>query len=339
MFDDRCLVVAEIAQAHDGSLGTAHAYVDAAARAGAGAVKFQTHIAEAESTPDEPWRVHFSTQDESRFDYWKRMEFSESHWTDLASHAREAGLAFVSSPFSPEAVELLDRVGVDAYKVASGEVTNLPLLAKMAETGRPVILSSGMSSWEEMDRAVETISERGVELAVLQCTSEYPCPPEMVGLNVITELRSRYGTPVGLSDHSGTIFAGLAAAQIGIEVLEVHLTMSRELFGPDVPASITTSELKQMIEGIRFIERANANPVDKERIAAGMESLRSTFTKSVVAAREISPGTVLEVGDMALKKPGTGLPPERLADLVGMVVIRGIAKDQQVSLDLLEPAK
>ena len=165
--DNPCLVIGEIAQTHDGSLGTAHAYIDAIANAGADAVKFQTHIAAAESTPGEPWRVKFSRQDATRFDYWKRMEFTEAQWHGLAEHAAERGLIFLSSAFSFEAVDLLERVGVPAWKVGAGETSNLPLLEKMARTGKPVILSSGMSDWAELDAAVNCVREHGAPVAVL----------------------------------------------------------------------------------------------------------------------------------------------------------------------------
>ncbi len=269
MFTEGCLIVAEVGQAHEGSLGMARSYIDAAAGAGADAVKFQTHLADAESTPKEPWRIRFSTQDETRYDYWKRMEFTEPQWNELRTHAHEKSLRFISSPFSVEAVDLLARIDVDVYKVASGELTNVPLLEAIASQSKPTILSSGMSPWEEIDRAFEILTGSGAPVAVLQCTSEYPCPPELVGLNVIEELRSRYSAPVGLSDHSGTIFPGLAAATLGIQVLEIHVTMSRQMFGPDVPASVTIDEFETLVEGIRFIERAMANPVDKSEMAAG----------------------------------------------------------------------
>ena len=239
-----CSIIAEVAQTHDGSLGTAHAYIDAAARAGASAIKFQTHIADAESSPDEPWRIKFSRQDATRFDYWKRMEFTAEQWNGLAAHAREKNLLFLSSAFSVEAVELLKRVGVAAWKVGAGEVTNLPMIERMAQTGKPILLSSGLSTWSDLDQAAEVARRYGSELAIFQCTTAYPCPPEKVGLNVLSELRSRYRCPVGLSDHSGTIYAGLAAAALGASFIEVHITFSRECFGPDVPASVTVDELK-----------------------------------------------------------------------------------------------
>lgn len=325
--DGRCLVIGEVAQAHDGSLGMAHAFIDAIADAGADAVKFQTHIAAAESTAAEPWRVAFSRQDATRWDYWKRMEFPESAWHGLKRHATERGLLFLSSPFSFEAVELLERVGVGAWKIASGEVGNLPLLDSLGGNV-PVLLSSGMSSLDELDAAVGTIRRRDLPYAVLQTTTAYPCPAEQVGLNVLELLRERYRCPVGLSDHSGTIFPGLAATALGAEVLELHVTLSRQMFGPDVKASVTTTEFKQLIDGVRFIETMRRNPVDKDLMAGAMTPLRRAFTKSVVATRPLMAGTVLAAGDLGLKKPGTGIPAARLPELVGRTLRRDLAADE-----------
>ncbi len=329
-YKDRCLVIGEIAQTHDGSLGTAHAYIDAVANAGADAIKFQTHIAAAESTPGEPWRVKFSPQDATRYDYWRRMEFTEEQWAGLAAHAHDRGIAFLSSPFSFAAVDLLDRIGVPAWKVGAGETTNLPMLEKMAKTRKGIILSSGMTTWEELDSAVQCVQTHGAPVAILQCTSAYPCPPEKLGLNVIGELRERYACPVGLSDHSGTIYAGLAAATLGADILELHVTFSRECFGPDVIASVTTAELRQLVEGIRFIERARANPVDKQAMAAELAPLRKTFTKSIVAARNLDEGKALTADDLALKKPGTGIPAARFNEIVGRRLCVAVQADQMI---------
>ena len=324
-----CLIIAEVAQAHDGSLGTAHAYIDAVARTGAHAIKFQTHIAAAESTPDEPWRVKFSPQDATRYEYWKRMEFTEDQWKGLADHARSKELIFLSSPFSIEAVELLERVGVPAWKVGAGEVTNLPMLERMAITGKPVLLSSGMSSWADLDAAVSILRRRGSPVAIFQCTTQYPCPPQAVGLNVISQIRERYGCPVGLSDHSGGIYAGLAAVSLGARLLEVHVTFSRECFGPDVPASLTTSDLRQLVEGVSFIETALANPVNKDAAAAGLTELKTMFGKSLVAARDLEPGVPLQEADFVAKKPGTGISVSRQAEYVGRPLRRAVAANHR----------
>jgi len=322
-----CYIVAEVAQAHDGSLGTAHAYIDAIARAGADAVKFQTHLAAAESTPGEPFRVKFSPQDATRYEYWKRLEFTESQWRALADHARQRGLEFLSTPFSGFAVELLQRIGMPAWKVGSGEVTNLPMLRQMATTGQPVLLSSGMATWQELDAAVATVRNAGAEVALLQCTTAYPCPAEKVGLNVLEELRRRYHCPVGLSDHSGTTYASLAAVTLGANLLEVHVVFSRECFGPDVKASVTIDELADLVAGTRFIEKALTHPLDKQALAGEMQDLKQMFGKSVVAARDLPRGHKLGPNDLALKKPGTGIPAARLEEIIGRRLARGVAAD------------
>ena len=327
------MIIAEIAQAHDGSLGTAHAYIDAVARAGADAVKFQTHIAAAESTPSEPWRVKFSLQDASRYEYWKRMEFSEEQWAGLKKHADEAGLKFVSSPFSIQAVELLSRVGVAAWKIASGEFNNAPLIERVAESGLPLLLSTGMSSLEETDAVVRRLQASNSQFTVLQCTTAYPCPPEQVGLNVMQVFRERYSCPVGLSDHSGTIYAGLAAAALGMDALEVHVTFSRECFGPDVQASLTMDDLRRLVEGVRFIEKMNANPVEKDEMVKSLQGVRSIFTKSIAATRELPAGTILCKEHLALKKPGSGLPAQRLSELVGRRLRRAVFANQLLAED------
>ncbi len=323
----RCLVIGEVAQAHDGSLGMAHAFVDAIADAGADAVKFQTHLAAAESTLDEPWRVRFSPQDATRFEYWRRMEFSESQWCDLKRHADERGLLFLSSPFSLEAVALLERVGVAAWKIASGEVRNTAMVERMAASGLPVLLSSGMSPLAELDAAVEQITKHNVPIAVFQATSIYPCPAEKVGLNLLPVYRTRYGCAVGLSDHSGTMFPSIAAAAMGVDAIELHVTLSREMFGPDVCASVTTAELRQVVEGVRFIERMNCTPVDKDALANELVPVRKLFTKSLALRTSLPAGTVLREEHLAVKKPGTGFPASRMPELLGRRLARAVRSD------------
>lgn len=324
------LIIAEVAQSHDGSLGQAHAFIDAAAGAGADAIKFQTHMAAEESTPAEPWRVRFSYQDESRYDYWRRMEFTEQQWVGLASHCRDVGIEFMSSAFSPRAVELLEKLDVGAWKVASGEVSNLELLQRMLETKRPVILSSGFSFMAELDAAVDMVRAADVQLAVLQCTTAYPCPPESIGLNVLQLFRDRYGCPVGLSDHSGTIYPGLAAVALGAEVIEVHLALSKYMFGPDVPASVTVKELRMLVEGARMIGTIVDNPVDKDTVALESEPMRALFSKSVVAREVIIEGTVITRDMLAFKKPGTGIPAGKVDGVIGRVAGRTFDADDLI---------
>jgi N-acetylneuraminate synthase len=332
----RCLVIGEVALTHDGSLGLAHAFVDAIADAGADAVKFQTHIAAAESTPSEPFRVKFSRQDKTRYNYWKRMEFTEEGWRGLAEHARERGIVFLSSPFSIQAVDLLERIGVPLWKIASGETSNTALLDRILDTRKPVLLSTGMSPLEEIDRAVAQVRARNADLGVFQCTTAYPCPPEKIGLNLIPFYRQRYGCWVGLSDHSATIYPGLAGAAVGMDMLEVHVALSREMFGPDVIASITTQELRQLVDGIRFIERMRAHPLDKDASAQETAPLRKLFTRSLVARASLPAGTVIEREHVLIKKPGTGLSPDRLEDVIGRRLARPVTADQVLAAEDIE---
>jgi N-acetylneuraminate synthase len=264
------------------------------------------------------------------------MEFSEEHWVGLKRHAEERGLVFLSSPFSGEAVDLLERLGMVAWKVASGEVSNAPLLERLLATKRPLLLSSGMSALAELDATVARAQAASVPIAVLQCTTAYPCPPERIGLNLLPFFRERYGCPVGLSDHSGTTFAGLAAAALGCDVLEVHVTLSREMFGPDVPASVTTAELRQLVEGVRFIERMRASPVDKDAAAGDVVAMRHLFTKSVVARMDLPAGTVLLHDHLSFKKPGTGIPSERVGSVLGRPLRRAVARDQLLTWEDLD---
>jgi N-acetylneuraminate synthase len=224
------------------------------------------------------------------------------------------------------------------WKIASGEVSNVPLLDAIVETGRPVLLSSGMSGLDELDKAVARVTHAGLPLAVLQCTTAYPCPPERIGLNMLPVFRDRYNCFVGLSDHSGTIYPGIAAAAIGCDVLEVHVTMSRGMFGPDVPASVTIEELRQLVDGVRFVERMRANPIDKDAVARDMAPLRAIFTKSVVARQSLAAGTVLREADLVVKKPGTGIPAERLPEIVGRRLRAAVDADHVIREEDLEAA-
>ena len=331
-----CCVIAEVAQNHDGSLGLAHAHIDAAANAGADAIKFQTHIADEESTSAEPWRTKFSYQDDTRMDYWRRMEFTEAQWVELKHHADNVDLHFLSSPFSNKAVALLEKLNIPAWKIASGEITNTLLLDKVIETNKPIILSTGLSTIDEVSSAVNYVQHADNPLALLQCTSQYPCSPERLGVNVINEFRETFGCAVGLSDHSGKIYSGLAAAAQGIQVLEVHMTLSREMFGPDVVASITSQELKSLVEGIRYIETVTSHPVDKSIPDTEAAPLRDIFMKSLYATKNINAGDQITQQHLTAKKPGTGIPVNQIQNIVGMKAKKNIAQNSMIQLDDLE---
>lgn len=311
------LIIAEIGQAHEGSLGIAHSYIDALADTGVNAVKFQTHIAEAESSEYEPFRVKFSYEDKARMDYWKRMEFTIDQWKGLKSHAEEVGLEFISSPFSNAAVDLLEELNVKRYKVGSGEVSNFLLLRKIAETGKPIILSSGMSSYEELDQAVAFLKPYQNELSILQCTTSYPTQPEDWGLNVIKELADRFGLPIGFSDHSGDIFACLAAITMGATILEFHAVFDQRMFGPDAKASLTIDQIKQLTKGVAQISVAQKHPIDKTDIKR-FHGLKGIFEKSLAVNKLLKKGQIIEFDHLEAKKPkNKGIPASGFSEVIG----------------------
>jgi len=257
-------IIAEIGQAHDGSLGILHSYIDALSESGVDTIKFQMHIAHAESSAEEQFRIPFSYEDKTRYDYWKRMEFSLEQWVEIKRHCEEKKLRFLCSPFSIEALEWLEKMGAERYKIASGEVWNYLLLDKVAETGKPVLLSSGMSSYVEIDAAIKRIINRGGNVeAVFQCTTSYPTPKSSVGLNVISEIMTRWDISAGLSDHSGEIWASLAAVALGASKLEVHAVFDKRKFGPDTSSSLTIDDISMLCCGVRTFETMLSNPINK----------------------------------------------------------------------------
>lgn len=317
-------IIAEIAQAHDGSLGILHSYIDAVSKTGANAVKFQTHIAHAESSEFEPFRVKFSKQDNTRFDYWKRMEFSREQWKGIKEHCDEVGLEFMSSPFSIEAVELLEALGMKRYKIASGEMQNFLMLDRICRTGKPIILSSGMSSYEEIERTIGFVSQYGNDVTLLQCTTSYPVPPESIGLNNLSEYTKRFNVPVGLSDHSGTIYPSLAAVTLGASMIEVHVTFSKDIFGPDTKASLTFDEMKMLVDGSKFISTALQNPVNKTDNSEFNE-IQKIFGKTLSVRKDLKKGDIIMLEDLESKKPaGMGIPASHYAEVVGKKLIKNV---------------
>lgn len=319
------VIIAEIGQNHDGSLGMCHAYIDALAQTGADAIKFQTHIAAEESTLDERFRVKFSHQDDTRFAYWRRMEFSTDQWLELKRHADQVGIAFLSTPFSARAVEILTRIDVPAWKIGSGDTALKELIVPMIESGKPIILSSGMSGWEEIDRAVDGLRTAGVDFSLMQCTSKYPTPLEHVGLNNLFEMERRYDCRVGLSDHSGSMSPSLAAIARGFSLIEVHATFDRRMFGPDVVASLTIEEVASLARFARDVSTMDRNPVDKDHVARELGPQKTLFGRSVGLRLDLPIGHVLRHDDLAPKKPGDGIPWADKHRVVGRRLTRDVS--------------
>lgn len=322
---DKTFIIAEVGSVHDGSLGNALELIEAADQCGADAIKFQTHIASAETLRDSPMPSYF--KGEPRYDHFERTSFTFGQWRLIKTACQNNSISFISSPFSVEAVKLLEEAGIDQYKIPSGEVTNTMLLEEVAKTGRVVILSSGMSSWIELDQAVSIFKRYHANVTVLQCTSEYPCPYEKIGLNVLSEMKSRYSFPVGLSDHTLTPYASFAAVTLGAVVIERHLTFSRLMYGSDARHSLEPKEFADLVKGIRAIEIMKQNPVDKNEATVSLQDMKAVFEKSIVSLVDIAKGTITRSGMIGLKKPGTGMPAARLKDIIGRKATAFIAKD------------
>jgi N-acetylneuraminate synthase len=323
-------VIAEAGMNHDGSLGNAIRLAEAAAEAGADAVKFQLHDAAAETTRDAPSPPYFTR--ESRWEYFQRTAFDDEQWRTLREACEAAGIDFVCSAFSVEAVQRLERIGVARHKIPSGEVTNVELIRAAAATGKPLLISSGMSSLGELDAAVTAAG--GADTTIFQCTSAYPTPPERVGLNVLGELRERFGLPVGLSDHSEGPYACYAAVALGAVALEKHFTLSRLMYGPDAALALEPHELAELVRGVRAIERMLDAPVDKDDLAP-YDEMKRVFQKSVVAVVDIPEGTVIDRSMLAAKKPGTGIPAARLDEVVGRRARVPVAADTVLTEELI----
>lgn len=310
-------LIAEIAQAHDGSLGILHSYIDAVATTGVQAIKFQMHIAEAESSIHEPFRVKFSLEDQTRYDYWKRMEFSLKQWKTIKKHCNEVGLDFICSPFSNLAVDWLEEIGVQSYKIGSGEVNNFLLLEKICKTGKPIIISSGMSSSVELDKTVDFLKTKNADFSILQCTTAYPTKPEQYGFNIIKELKNKYQVTVGFSDHSAKVSTGIAAVALGAEILEFHVVFSRAMFGPDAIASLTIEETKQLVDAVNEIQIALNNPINKNN-NENFKELKTIFEKSIAINKELSKGHIISFEDLESKKPkGFGISATNFLDVIG----------------------
>lgn len=325
-------VVAEIGSVHDGSFGNAMALIKLASECGATVVKFQYHIADEETTTDAPNPSFFTT--ENRYNYFTRTSFTPSQWKVLYEYAHEVGIKFGCSVFSSKSLYNLMESGIDVVKIPSGEVTNLPLLMEIASTSLPVHLSSGMSTWTEIEEALEVL-DNIQDLTLLQCTSEYPAPPERVGLNVISEMAKRFSRSIGFSDHTPGFEFSLAAVAIGAKVIEKHFCYSRHMYGSDAFNSLEPAEFKVMTLGIRNISVALENPVDKDSIESFQE-MRNVFQKSIFAARDLHEKHQIVLNDLKFLKPGSGISAANYLELVGKTTTRFIKKGSMFTWDDIE---
>lgn len=318
-----CFVIAEAGVNHNGDEQLATRLVDAAADAGADAVKFQTFEADELVAPGARKAGYQQTagpDGESQLAMLRRLQLAPDVFARLRDHCERRSIQFLSSPFDAGSLRLLDELDVPAIKLGSGELTNLPLIEAAAATGRPLIVSTGMATLDEVEAAVAVARASAGGVIVLHCVSRYPAPPELSNLKAIVTLRDALGVPVGYSDHALGSDVSLAAVALGACVIEKHLTLDRELPGPDHAASLEPDAMKAMIASIRTVESALGT--GRKEPAPGEDEIAAVARKSLVARRDLPAGHVLAEGDLAVRRPGHGLPPSALATTLGRILTR-----------------
>jgi N-acetylneuraminate synthase/N,N'-diacetyllegionaminate synthase len=330
----RACIVAEIGVNHNGDLGLAARLVDAAAAAGADAVKFQVFSAERLATATAATAAYqeAGTGAETQRELLEGLELSADELATLARRARARGLLLRATPFDVGAVELLDRLDVAAFKVSSGDLTNSPLLAEVARRRRPIVLSTGMATLDEVEEAVSYLEAAGESrVIVLHCVSAYPAAPRDANLRAMATIRSRLGVPVGFSDHTLGTDVALAATALEAAMLEKHLTLDCNLPGPDHKASLEPNAFAELVRGVREVESALGDGV--KRPAPVELETRAVVRRSLAAARDLAAGTVLEQELLVPLRPGTGISPTRIDEVVGRVVVRAVGAGE-----LIDPA-
>lgn len=332
---ERCIVIAEAGVNHNGSLDLAHRLVDVAAQAGADFVKFQTFRTEALVTREAPkadYQKRTTGHTETQFEMLKRLELDENAFRELAVYAKSKGIGFLSTPFDIESARFLTTLGVSAFKVSSGDLTNIPFLRELAGMGLPIILSSGMATLGELEEAVEACEHAGVpidKLTLLHCTTEYPAPAEEINLRAMLTIAAAFpGATFGYSDHTEGIEIPIAAAAMGAQVVEKHFTLDRSMEGPDHKASLEPADLAAMVRAIRRVGVALGD--GRKRPTASELPNRQIARKSLVAARPIAKGETFTAQNLSVRRPGNGISPARWDSVIGQPAARDYAQDELI---------
>ena len=318
---EKIFIIAEVGSVHDGSLGNAINLIKVAKECGASAVKFQTHIADEETLKDALNPSYF--QDENRYDYFQRTSFSINQLKKLKNYARKIGIKFFSSPFSIKALDLLNNLGVEYIKIPSGEVNNLPLLEKISKKNKIVFLSTGMSSWKEIDQAVKILKNN--KLIIMQCTSMYPCPPNKVGINIFQEFRKKYNLQLGFSDHTQGNVAAIMALANGARYFEKHITLSKRMYGSDALNSLEPHEFKKYCENLKEALIIQNNP-SKKSISKHLKNMKLIFEKNSIK-KAYEKNSVLTLKSLGFKKTKKGINANQYKKIIGKKLKKDMKKD------------
>jgi N-acetylneuraminate synthase/N,N'-diacetyllegionaminate synthase len=333
-----CFIVAEAGVNHNGDIHLAKELIDAAKNAGADAVKFQAFKAEKIATiyaEKADYQTRNAGKDKSQLAMLKKLELDEKDIRELYNYAQKNNIVFLSSAFDRESIDLLNDLGVSAFKIASGEITNLPLLKYVAKKKKPIILSTGMSTLDEIEQAVKVIRENGTkDIVLLHCVTSYPARKEDVNLRAIETLRRKFKLPAGFSDHTLGVTIPIAAAALGAVLIEKHFTLDKSLPGPDHKASLEPNELTEMVTAIRDVEKALGNGV--RRLTEEEREIRKKVRRSIVAKEEILEGTIITESMLDFKRPGTGIEPKHLDRVIGRRTKKDIMPDELIAFKNLE---
>lgn len=322
-------IIAEIGINHNGDMDIARRMIDAAGEAGCDAVKFQTFRTEKLVTgtaEKAAYQIENTGGDESQFEMLKRLEFSPEQFKELKAYCGQVGIEFLSTPFDEESVDLLEDLNIARYKIGSGDLTNKPLIERVAKTGKPMIVSTGMADLSEIGEMLGWVEKAGpAPVTLLHCTSNYPTAYDEVDMLAMRTLLETFGCPVGYSDHTIGCEIPVMATALGACVIEKHITLDRSMEGPDHRASLETKDLSTLVSMIRHVESAFGDP--NKRARPSEKATAAVARKSVVTVRALFSGDVIERADIAVKRPGTGILPRRFDEVVGRTLARDVAAD------------
>ena len=323
-------IIAEAGINHDGDIQRAHEMIDAAADAGADCIKFHTHLVNHEMLDLDDTASYLN---ESQYQLIQRVELSIEDHLELKEHAERKKIFFLSTPFSREAADLLGRINVGAFKVGSGELTNTPLMEHLSKFNKPLIVSTGMSSFAEVETTIDLLNKLNVNFGLMQCTSRYPTPPSEVHLGVIKRYIDKFKIPVGLSDHSAVSYTVFASIALGVSMVEKHFTISRNWSGPDQQSSLEPQEFKDLVQGVRDIEKAldDIKEVHEEELG-----LQKIFRASVVSIKPIPKGKTISEDMVWVKRPGYGIPACELNNVIGRKTKEYLGPNQLLKWDDLK---
>jgi N-acetylneuraminate synthase len=332
---NKTLIIAEIGQSHLGSINNVRSIINKVSKAGANIIKFQTHLAADESTINEPFRVK-NRKFKNRIDYWKQMEFTKKNWIQIISECNKKNLQFISSPFSDEAVDLLKTLKIKAWKIGSGEFFSNKMIEKIIEFKQPIIISTGLSKMNEIEKIVNKFKKNKVNFILMQCTSLYPSKIRDIGINILDIFKKKFNCAIGLSDHTGSIYPSIYAMCKGASAIEVHVGDKKEKMNPDSSSSISFNELKELSRARDEIYIMRKYKQNKKKLTPRLSQIKKIFTKSCTVKKKMLKGEILKESDITVKKPGTGVPYEDINLIVGKKLKNDIYPNRLIKLSDLK---